>query len=51
MLWNSEGQEKLKVGSDYLQFFSINRVLLETGNRVSIISMSKLDKTIQELFY
>ncbi len=51
IFWNCKGLEKLKVCSDYLQFFSINRISLETGNRVNIISISKLDRIINDLFY
>lgn len=51
MFWYCKRLEKLKVNSDCLQFFSINRILLESGNRVSIISMSKLDKAVENLFY
>ena len=51
MFWNCERLEKLKVDSDCLQFFSINRILLESGNRVSIITMNKLDRTVNDLFY
>ena len=51
MFWNCINLKTLKVGSDYLQFFSINRGLLEIGNNVNIIPVSKLDKTVEDLFY
>ena len=51
MFLNCEGLETLKVSSDCLQFFSINCILLESGNRVNIISISKLDRIINDLFY
>ena len=51
MFWNCKSLETLKVGSDCLQFFSINRGLLNIENRVNIISMSKLDKAVNDLFY
>ena len=51
IFWNCKSLETLKVGSDCLQFFSINRGLLNIENRVNIISMSKLDKAVNDLFY
>ena len=51
MFWKCRSLETLKVGSDYLQFFLTHRILLEIGNRVNIISMSKLDKVVNDLFY
>ena len=51
MFLNCEGLETLKVSSDCLQFFSMNRVLLEIGNNVNIIPASKLDKAVEDLFY
>lgn len=51
MFCNCRSLETLKVGSDCLQFFLTHRILLEIGNRVNIISMSKLDKVVNDLFY
>ena len=51
IFWNCRSLKTLKVSSDYLQFFSINRALLEIGNSVNIISVNKLDKAVNDLFY
>ena len=51
MFWNCRSLETLKVSSDYLQFFLTHRDLLEIGNNVNIISVSKLDKAVNGLFY
>ena len=51
MFYDCINLETLKVGSDYLQFFSINRALLDIGNNVNIIPVTKIDRTIEDLFY
>ena len=51
IFWDCKSLEALKVSSDCLQFFSMNRVLLEIGNNVNIIPASKLDKAVENLFY
>ena len=51
MFYDCINLETLKVGSDYLQFFSINRALLKIGNSVNIIPVTKIDRTIEDLFY
>ena len=51
MFWNCRSLEALKVSSDCLQFFSMNRGLLEVKNNVNIIPVSKLDKAVNDLFY
>ena len=51
MFYECINLETLKVGSDYLQFFSINRGLLDIGNNVNIIPVTKIDRIINDLFY
>ena len=51
MFWNCRSLKTLKVSSDCLQFFSMNRGLLEVKNNVNIIPVSKLDKAVNDLFY
>ena len=48
---NCKSLETLKVNPNCLQFFSINRVLLDIGNNVNIIPVTKIDRIIKELFY
>ena len=51
MFWNCRSLKTLKVSSDCLQFFSMNRILLDIENDVNIIPLSKLDKVVNDLFY
>ena len=51
IFWNCRSLKTLKVSSDCLQFFLINRVLLDIENDVNIIPVNKLDKAIEDLFY
>lgn len=51
MFWDCRSLKTLKVSYDCLQFFSMNRGLLDIGNNVNIIPVSKLDKAVNDLFY
>ena len=51
MFYDCINLKALKVGSDYLQFFSINRGLLDIVNNVNIIPVTKKDRIINDLFY
>ena len=52
MFWYCEGLEKLKVCSDYLEFFTNHKKsLFKKYENINIIPVTKINKTIQDLFY
>ena len=52
MFWDCKSLEKLKVNSDSLQFFLDNKKsLFRNCGNVNIIPVSKLDRTVNDLFY
>ena len=52
MFWYCKNIEEIKVNSDFFQFFSDHRnILFEDCKNITIISVSKLDKAIEDLFY
>ena len=52
MFWGCINLEKIKVSSDYSEFFTNNKKsLFKKYENINIIFVSKLDRTINSLFY